>query len=89
MPNPLNSLTLLLRKDNTIIILAAGILYLVYICTCTSLSILFINIYELNQWQTRLVYLPFGIGGTVSTFFSGQMLDRAYRNARTKRGLYR
>jgi hypothetical protein len=52
-----------------------------------SLSILFIEIYKLNQWQAGLIYLPFGIGGTVSTFFSGALLNNAYRNARTARGL--
>jgi hypothetical protein len=29
----------------------------------------------------------FGLGGTVSTLFSGWLLDTAYKNARTKRGL--
>ena len=87
MPNPLKSLTILTRRDNTIIILACGILYVIYTCINTSLSVLFIDIYKLNQWQAGLIYLPFGIGGTVSTFFSGPLLDKAYRNARTKRGL--
>lgn len=87
MPNPLKSLTILTRRDNTIIILACGILYVIYTCINTSLSILFIDIYKLNQWQAGLIYLPFGIGGTVSTFFSGPLLDNAYRSARTKRGL--
>lgn len=87
MPNPLRSSTILTRRDNIIIILACGTLYAVYTCLNTSLSILFIDIYTLNQWQAGLIYLPFGIGGTVSTFFSGPLLDRAYRNARTKQGL--
>lgn len=87
MPNPLKSLTILVRRDNTIIILACGILYLIYTCINTSLSVLFIEIYKLNQWQAGLIYLPFGIGGTVSTFFSGTLLDKAYRNARIERGL--
>lgn len=39
------------------------------------------------KWQAGLIYLPFGIGGTVSTFFSGHLLDKAYRDAWTKRGL--
>ena len=87
MPNPLKSLTIIARRDNTIIIIACGILYTIYTCINTSLSILFIDIYKLNQWQAGLIYLPFGVGGTVSTFFSGPLLDKAYRNARTKRGL--
>ena len=87
LPNPLKSLTILIRRDNTIIVFACGILYVVYTCINTSLSVLFIEIYNLNQWQAGLIYLPFGIGGTVSTFISGPLLNKAYRNARTKRGL--
>lgn len=87
MPNPLKSLTILARRDNAIVILACGILYIIYTCINTSLSVLFIDIYKLNQWQAGLIYLPFGIGGTVSTFFSGPLLNKAYRNARTKQGL--
>lgn len=87
LPNPLKSLKILARRDNAIIILAAGMLYVIYTCINTSLSILFIDIYSLNQWQAGLIYLPFGIGGIVSTFFSGLLIDKAYRNARTARGL--
>jgi len=87
LPNPLKSLRILARRDNAIIILAAGMLYVIYTCINTSLSILFIDIYSLNQWQAGLIYLPFGIGGIVSTFFSGLLIDKAYRNARTARGL--
>ena len=87
MPNPLKSLKILTRIDNAIIILACGILYVIYTCVNTSLSILFIDIYNLNQWQAGLIYLPSGLGGTVSTFFSGPLMDKAYRNARTERGL--
>lgn len=86
-PNPLKSLMILWRKDNATIILACGLLYAVYTCISASLSTLFIEIYHLNQWQAGLIYLPFGLGGTVSTFISGSLLDRAYRNARTSRGL--
>ncbi|KAL9127271.1 MAG: hypothetical protein Q9175_007772 [Cornicularia normoerica] len=87
MPNPLKSLTIITRRDNAIIIIACGILYIIYTCLNTSLSVLFIDIYKLNQWQAGLIYFPFGIGGTVSTFFSGPLLNKAYRNTRTKQGL--
>lgn len=87
IPNPLKSLTIFGRRDNTIIILACGLLYIIYTCINTSLSVLFIEIYKLNQWQAGLIYLSFGIGGTVSTFFSGRLLNKAYRFARTKQGL--
>lgn len=87
VPNPLKSLVILGRRDNAVIILACGLPYAVYTCINASLSTLFIDIYGLNQWQAGIIYLPFGVGGTVSTFFSGPLLNAAYRNARAKRGL--
>ncbi|OQV02732.1 hypothetical protein CLAIMM_07877 [Cladophialophora immunda] len=87
IPNPMKSLAILLRLDNVIVTTACGLLYVVYTCINTSLSTLLIDIYKLNQWQAGLIYLPFGIGGTVSTFFSGPLMDNAYRRTRTNRGL--
>ena len=87
IPNPLISLKILLRKDNAVVALAGGLNYAVYTCVIATLSTLFIEIYRLNEWQAGLIYLPLGLGGTVSTFFSGALLDNAYRRARTKRGL--
>ncbi|KAH8881378.1 chloramphenicol resistance protein [Thozetella sp. PMI_491] len=87
VPNPLRSLTILARKDNAIIIFSCGLIYVVYTCINASLSLLFIDIYSLNQWQAGLVYLPFGLGGAVSTFISAPLLDNAYRKARAEQGL--
>lgn len=87
VPNPLKSLTILFQKDNAIIILACGFLYVVYTCINASLSTLFVSIYKLNQVEAGLIYLPFGVGGVVSTFISGRVLDRAWRNARIELGL--
>ncbi|KAK8088446.1 MFS general substrate transporter [Apiospora hydei] len=81
------SLRVLLRRDNTVVVLASALMYTVYSCVIASLSTLFIEIYGLNQWQAGLVYLPFGIGGTFSTFVSGPLLDWAYRNARSRHDL--
>ncbi|KAI1283615.1 major facilitator superfamily domain-containing protein [Xylaria sp. FL0933] len=87
VPNPFKSLLILTYKDNATVILACGLLYAVYTSLNASLSVLCIEIYDLSQWQAGLIYLPFGLGGTVSTFFSGPLLDNAYRDARTRRGL--
>jgi len=83
----MRSLKILVRKDNAVIILACGLLYSVYTCICASLSVLFIDIYNLNQLQAGLIYIPFGFGGTVSTFFCGPLLNRAYRRLRVKHSL--
>lgn len=87
LPNPLKSLTILVRRDNAVIISAAGLLYVIYTCINASLSTILIDIYNINQWQAGLVYLPFGLGGVASTFFSGPLMDRAYRRSRQSHGL--
>jgi hypothetical protein len=87
LPNPFKSILILCRKDNAIIILACGLLYVVYTCINASLSTLFVSTYHLNQWEAGLIYLPFGIGGILSTFMSGKMLDGAWRDARLSQGL--
>jgi hypothetical protein len=86
-PNPFRSIRILLRKDNLVIITACGLLYVVYTCVNTSLSVLCVDIYDLTQWQAGLIYIPFGAGGILSTFFSGPLMNSAYRRAREKQGL--
>jgi hypothetical protein len=87
IPNPLRSLKILTRIDNLGLALACGFLYTVYTCINATLSVLLIDMYNLEQWQVGLIYLPFGLGGVVSTFFCGKLIDKAYLAARTKRGL--
>ncbi|KAI1269295.1 multidrug resistance protein [Xylariaceae sp. FL1019] len=87
IPNPIRSLQLLLRKDNAVVVLAWGLMYTVYSCLIATLSTLFIEIYHLNEWQSGIIYLPIALGGTLSTFFSGWLLDKVYRRSRAKLGL--
>jgi MFS family permease len=87
IPNPLKSLTILTRKDNFVIICACGLLYVVYTCVNTSLAIIFVSVYHLTQWQAGLIYLPFGLGGVLSTTFSGPLINNAYKRARSRQGL--
>lgn len=75
------------NNKNAIIILGCGFLYITHTCLNISLSILFVRIYNLNQVEADLIYLPFGVGGVVSTFISGTLLDRAWRNTKINRGL--
>lgn len=86
-PNPMRSLIILFRKDNAVVVMAYGLMYAVYTCDIGTLSTTYIDIYGLSSLQAGLIYLPFGLGGTVSALFSGYMLDLAYRRARAKRGL--
>ena len=78
-PNPLNSLTMLLGKDNAAVVFAGAFLYVTFCCLPASLATLFIELYRLNQLQAGLIYLPFGIGCTLAALASGKLIDRDYR----------
>ncbi|KUJ17405.1 multidrug resistance protein [Mollisia scopiformis] len=78
-PNPLKSLTLLLSKDNAAVAFAGAFLYTTFCCISASLGTLFVNIYQLNELQAGLIYLPFGIGCSLAAITSGKLIDRDYR----------
>ncbi|KIW61184.1 hypothetical protein PV05_01340 [Exophiala xenobiotica] len=86
-PNPLESLWILHYKDNLILIVGGSILYMVYCCIHASLATQFIDFYGLNQWQAGLIYLPFGAGCTLSTVFSGKLIDKGYKSIALLYGL--
>ena len=87
IPNPMKSLIILARKDTLCLVIGGGIVYMVYCCLHASLSSLFIEVYGLNQLEAGLIYLPFGAGSTISTLFSGKLIDRDYRRVAEKYSL--
>lgn len=87
IPNPIKSLLILGRKDTLCLVVAGGFTYMLYCCLNASLSSLFIEIYQLNQLQAGLIYLPFGLGCTISTLVSGKIIDRDYRVIAKRYGL--
>ena len=62
----------LLRKDTAIVVFAMGILYAIYSCLQASLSSLFIGLYDLNELQAGLIYLPFGVGCAAAAYLIGK-----------------
>ncbi|KAE8443092.1 hypothetical protein EG329_002336 [Mollisiaceae sp. DMI_Dod_QoI] len=86
-PNPLKSLTLLLSKDNAAVAFAGAFLYTTFCCISASLGTLFVNIYQLNELQAGLIYLPFGIGCSLAAITSGKLIDRDYRITAKLHGL--
>ena len=69
--NPLPSLQVLLRPDSALLIVSISILYMLYTCAQTSLSTLFIEIYQISQIEAGLIFLPFGVGCAVTALFTG------------------
>jgi hypothetical protein len=80
-------LSLLLAKDTAAVVFAGAFLYTTFCVIPASLGTLFIRIYDLNQLQAGLVYLPFGIGCTVAAIASSKLIDRDYRLTAESLGL--
>ncbi|KAK7949339.1 major facilitator superfamily transporter, partial [Apiospora aurea] len=87
VPNPIGSLRVLTRKDVAVAIIPGSILYMVYSCIHTSLSATFNQTYHLDQLQSGLIYLPFGVGAILSTVVSAKWIDRDYRVVARNHGL--
>ncbi|KAH8904734.1 major facilitator superfamily transporter [Coniochaeta sp. PMI_546] len=87
VPNPIESLRVLSRKDVAVTIIPGSILYMIYSCIHTSLATTFIDSYGFSQLQAGLIYLPFGVGAIISTAVSGKWIDRDYRVVAKAHGL--
>ena len=79
VPNPLNSLYILVEKDSALVIFTNGIFYMTYCCVQTSLSSLFITLYHLTELQSGLIYLPFGLGCAIGCCAFGKVMSRDYK----------
>ncbi|KAF9733301.1 hypothetical protein PMIN06_007503 [Paraphaeosphaeria minitans] len=87
IPNPLQSLRVLGRKDVAVSIMPGSFLYTVYCCIHTSLSTTLSKVYHLKEWEAGLIYLPFGFGAIIATLLSSKWIDRDYRIVAKKYGL--
>ena len=77
-PNTLNCLITLWQRASFLVILCGGIQYTVYGCLAASLSTLMIRLYSLNYLTGGLIYLPCSVGGVISAYTTGRLLDRDY-----------
>ncbi|KAF2802420.1 major facilitator superfamily transporter [Mytilinidion resinicola] len=71
-PNPLKTLVVLSRLDTAVSITAGSILYMIFCASHASLSTTLIYIYNLNDIEAGLIYLPYGASCLVSTLMSGK-----------------
>ncbi|KAI9781779.1 MAG: hypothetical protein M1839_005772 [Geoglossum umbratile] len=79
MPNPMASLKVLFDRNTIFTIFIGSAFYMLTMSLAASLSVLFIDLYGLNELEAGLAYLPSGIGGLVGSQVSGKLLDRDYR----------
>ncbi|KAB8228453.1 major facilitator superfamily domain-containing protein [Aspergillus alliaceus] len=74
-PNPLKTLSIIFRKDTSMILLSNAILFAGFYDT-----------YNLTELQFGLCYIPFGLGDTIASIISGKALDDNYRRLAKRPG---
>lgn len=77
-------LQLLKRKEITLCLVLNAIPYSCYYALTTSLSTLLEDNYGLNTTKIGLLFLPVGVGASISPFINGRMLDRSYSKLKAK-----
>jgi len=86
IPNPLNTLRVILQKDLAMLYFYGTLIYLNFILVCATLSTQFVEIYGYNDLQIGLCYLPYGLGCCFAALFQGHVLDWNYRRLAQKIG---
>lgn len=83
-PNPLRTLKIAFEKEMALILLINAIIYTTYTLIAATLSTLFKEIYQYNDLDVGLCYLPYGAGCCVAPFIQGHILDWNYRRIAKK-----
>ncbi|RDA88752.1 hypothetical protein CP532_4093 [Ophiocordyceps camponoti-leonardi (nom. inval.)] len=87
LPNPLRTLHIVFRREEGLILLISAIIYLNFILVSVTLSTLFKSIYQYNELEVGLCYLPYGIGCCLACLAQGFVVDWNYRRVARQRGL--
>jgi predicted MFS family arabinose efflux permease len=87
LPSPVSTFRVILDPETAIILLTLGLQFSVFYAVMTGATSSFQTIYNFNNIQTALMYLPIGIGGICSAFTTGRIVDWNYRRHARRSGL--
>ncbi|KAL7938180.1 major facilitator superfamily domain-containing protein [Trichoderma chlorosporum] len=86
-PNPLGTLLITFDKQMSQILLIAAIIYCNFILVAATLSTLFAEIYNYNELEVGLCFLPYGLGCCLTVVLQGYVVDWNYRRIAKKLGV--
>jgi multidrug resistance protein len=86
-PSPLPTLQVVTDLETGAILLVTGLMYAGLYAIMTGATASFHSVYGLNNIETALMYLPLGIGGIVSAFTTGRLVDFNYRRHAKRAGI--
>ncbi|KAL4962781.1 putative MFS transporter [Aspergillus stella-maris] len=78
-PNPIKTLATLLEPDALILISSIGLLMITNAALLTSTPTLFREIWDLNDLQIGLCFIPLGTGASLGAIVNGYVLNENYR----------
>lgn len=86
MPNPLGILAMVFEKEMGSILLIASVIYLCFILVAATMGTIMKQIYEYNDLQAGLCYLPYGVGCCATSIGQGYAQNWNYRRIAKKVG---
>ncbi|KAJ5354391.1 uncharacterized protein N7496_012824 [Penicillium cataractarum] len=87
IPNPWPSLRLLFRLPVGLVLLANGVIFGSYYAVTAGMPAQFAKLYDLNDLQVGLCYIPAGLGSLLSATANGILVDWNYQRICTKAGI--
>jgi MFS family permease len=79
-PNPLSTLVVLTDLESALILIASGLTMSCFYAVSAGASTVFRSVYGFNDMQVALsMFLPFGVGGILSSVTTGKAVDWNYR----------
>ncbi|EMC95662.1 hypothetical protein BAUCODRAFT_34431 [Baudoinia panamericana UAMH 10762] len=79
IPNPLSTLVVLADFESALILMATGLALACFYAISTGASVVFGTLYGFDDLYISLMFLPLGVGGAISAFTTGRMVDWNYR----------
>lgn len=86
IPNPCPSLRLLFRRPVGLVLLANGVIFGSYYAVTAGLPAQFAKLYDLDDLQVGLCYIPASLGSLLSATANGVLVDWNYHRICTKAG---
>lgn len=87
IPNPWPSLKLLFRRPVGMVLLANGVTFGSYYAVTVAMPAQFAELYDFNDLQVGLCYIPAGLGSLLSATANGVLVDWNYRRLCVKTGV--
>lgn len=84
--NPLASLTIMLDMETALLVCCNSFAFACFIAVTTSIPSQFHRLYQVNEMQTSLIYIPLSLGTLISAASTGQLVNWNFNRYALKYG---